>query len=137
MPGRRLVTVVIAAAVALGPLTACGDDDSDGSEPAVSVDLSPAALEGVEVASDKGCNACHSVDGSPSMGPRWVGLAGSEVELEDGTTVVADRAYLERAILEPRAQIRAGYANIMPTAFELTDEELDSLITLLEELGAE
>lgn len=135
MRGRRLTTVVIGTLLAVSAIAACGDDGDGGGDAAASADLSPAAQRGVEVANDKGCNACHSIDGARSMGPTWAGLAGSEVELDDGSTVRADRDYLEQAILDPRSQVRAGYANIMPTAYQLGDEELDALITLIEELS--
>jgi len=55
--------------------------------------------------------------------------------LEGGQTVVADRAYLEQAIRDPRSQVRAGYANIMPTTYELTDDEVEALIAYIEALG--
>jgi cytochrome c oxidase subunit 2 len=126
--------VLLAASLAVGPLVACGGDD-DAAEPPSTADLSPEALEGSTLARDLGCAACHSVDGGRSTGPGWAGLAGSEVQLEGGETVVADRAYLERAIVDPRSQVVAGYASIMPTTFELSDEEVDRLIAYIEALG--
>ena len=56
-----------------------------------------------------GCSGCHSVDGSAGAGPTVKGLAGSQVQLSDGSTVTADDAYLERAIADPDAQIVKGY----------------------------
>jgi len=123
-----------AVVMALVGLAGCGDGD-DAAAPPSTAELSPAAREGATLATDLGCNACHSVDGGGSTGPGWVGLAGSEVELEGGQTVVADRAYLEQAIRDPRSQVRAGYANIMPTTYELTDDEVEALIAYIEALG--
>jgi len=62
-----------------------------------------------------GCNACHSLDGSQMSGPTWQGIVGREEEMADGTTVVADEAYLRESILNPDAKIVAGYdSNLMP-----------------------
>ena len=49
-----------------------------------------------------GCVGCHSVDGSPLTGPTWFGLFGSNVELADGTTVIADEALLLNPFLTRR-----------------------------------
>jgi cytochrome c oxidase subunit 2 len=136
--GRRArAAAVLAALVALPAgslLAACGDDGgSDDAAPAVT--LSPAGERGRAVAESNGCRACHSVDGARSMGPTWQGLAGSEVELEGGETVVADAAYLEQAIRDPRSQVRAGFDNLMPDAYgDLTDDEVADLVAYLTDL---
>jgi cytochrome c oxidase subunit 2 len=80
-------------------------------------DLSPEERGG-KWAVDFGCIACHSADGSPGAGPTWLGLFGREEALEDGTTVTVDKAYLEQSILNPGAQIVAGFGNVMPPNFE-------------------
>jgi cytochrome c oxidase subunit 2 len=67
------------------------------------------------------------------VGPTWQGLAGSSVELEDGTTVVADSAYLERAIVEPQSEVAKGYTIAMPKV-NLTVDEVAAIITYIEEL---
>lgn len=65
-----------------------------------------------------GCNACHTVDGSVVVGPSWQGLFGSERELNDGSTVVADEAYIRQSILEPNAQVGEGFQpDVMPKDF--------------------
>lgn len=64
-----------------------------------------------------GCAACHSLDGSAGAGPSLDGVAGRNVELTDGLTVTADRAYLTRAIADPDSQIVKGYrAGVMSAA---------------------
>lgn len=97
--------------------------------------MSDLESRGETIAREDGCNACHSVDGSDSIGPTWEALAGSEVELEDGTPVVADSEYLRRSIIDPNAQIRAGYRAIMPER-RLEDAEVDALVAYIEWLGA-
>ena len=85
----------------IGLLAACGDDGGDRPE-----GLSAEGQRGAELADDKGCSACHR---SGAVGPRWEGLFGSTVELDDGSTVVADEAYLTLAITDPGAQTVAGF----------------------------
>lgn len=65
-----------------------------------------------------------------------MGLAGSDVELSDGTTVVADGAYLFESIRDPVAQIVAGYSVQMPRN-ALTDEEIDAIVAFIGSLADE
>ena len=60
--------------------SACGDDPGPDDST-----LSAAGRRGKQVANDNGCAACHSTSGSKSTGPTWKGLAGSTVELADGS----------------------------------------------------
>lgn len=133
---RALATALVAVLATVGPLSACGDD-GDGAKAPSTADLSPAAQEGATLTRDLGCVACHAVGEGRATGPSWVGLAGSEVELEGGETVIADRAYLEQSIRDPRSQVVAGYANIMPTTYELTDEQIELLLTFIKEIGVD
>ena len=65
-----------------------------------------------------------------------MGLYGSERQFADGSTAVADDAYLLHSILNPGDQIVADYPNIMPPAYNfLTDEELNSLVEYIKTLG--
>ena len=64
---------------------------------------------GETIAEQNGCFACHSTDGSVLVGPTWLGLYGSDVELADGSIVIADEAFLAESILEPNATIVAGF----------------------------
>ncbi|MCB9423316.1 MAG: cytochrome c oxidase subunit II [Ardenticatenaceae bacterium] len=64
------------------------------------------------------CSGCHSIDGSVMAGPTWQGIYGHEVQLTDGTAVTADDEYIRNSILNPNAQIVAGFQpNIMPQNF--------------------
>jgi cytochrome c oxidase subunit 2 len=84
---------------------------------------------------DYGCNACHSLDGVDGAGPTWQGIVGREEQLEDGTSVTVDEAYILNSILNPADQIVQGYQNVMPANFEerFTSDEA----TLLTEEGLE
>lgn len=66
-----------------------------------------------------GCIGCHSVNGTPGAGPTWQGLYGKERPLADGSTVLADDAYIRNSILLPNSQIAEGFnPNIMPQNYE-------------------
>ena len=120
--GRLAVAVVLLGIIA----AACGGEGGDG--------LSAEAQQGLEISRSNGCAACHGNDGEGSVGPAWVGLAGSDVELADGTTVTADAAYLRRAITDPQADRVAGYDIQMP-GNGLTPEQVDAVIAYIEALG--
>jgi cytochrome c oxidase subunit 2 len=94
------------------------------------------AEKGAQVVGLQGCGGCHSVDGSDSVGPTWLGLFGSMRPMEDGSSVVADGAYLRNAILNPAVHVVAGYPNIMPV-YEgvLSDEDLDAVIEYIKTLS--
>lgn len=87
-----------------------------------------------EVARASGCLSCHT-DTSGPAGPSLNGLAGSEVRLADGTTVVADEEYLRRAIVDPGAELAEGYGDTMPR-LDLTEEEISLLVDYIEGLGS-
>jgi cytochrome c oxidase subunit 2 len=73
------------------------------------------AEQGRRIAAVQGCFKCHTVDGTQHIGPTWLDLYGARVRLEDGRTVAADEAYLTRSMMEPNAEIVAGYKGLMPT----------------------
>jgi len=73
------------------------------------------ATTGEKLATDYGCLRCHTVDGTPHLGPTWKGLYGSRVPLSNGTTVLADDAYLTESMMDPTAKLHAGYPALMPT----------------------
>ena len=104
------------------------------AKPAAATD--PAA-RGAELAGQLGCLGCHSVDGTPRVGLSFKGLFGQPRDVEHGggkTTVTADAAYLIRAIREPAAEIVAGYPPAMPPYAQLSDDDIQALITWLEGL---
>ena len=121
---RLAASALLAATLLLG---ACGGDEAP-------VDAEDPAARGAALADARGCDSCHSVDGSSGVGPTWQDLAGSEVPLEDGTTVVADRAYLERSIREPGAQRVEGFTTQMPDV-DLTDAEVADVVAYIESLA--
>jgi cytochrome c oxidase subunit II len=81
-----------------------------------------------------GCAACHSVNGAAGIGPTWFQLAGSEVRLSNGSTVIADDAFLTESILQPQATIVAGFENQQMPAYSFTDEQIADIITYIKTL---
>lgn len=89
---------------------------------------------GKALVANNGCAACHSIDGSAGIGPTWSRLAGSKVELSDGTTVPADDAYLAESIKAPQAKIVAGFENQQMIQFSFTDEQIADIIAYIKTL---
>jgi cytochrome c oxidase subunit 2 len=98
--------------------------------------------KGKKLYGGRGCAGCHSVDGSPGVGPTWKGLFGKNRPLaasSDGkTAVVADENYIRESIYEPSAKIAAGYAgppSQMPSyQGKLSDREIGYLIEYIKTL---
>jgi cytochrome c oxidase subunit 2 len=72
------------------------------------------AVQGGALYARLGCGACHDA-GAAVRAPDLDGLHGSSVTLADGSRIAADDQYLRDAILDPNAQVTAGYRAIMPT----------------------
>lgn len=107
-------------------------DDLFGSaavEAAPAEELTGEALliaTGEDLATTNGCVGCHSINGLDGTGPTWSGLA---------TTV--DGEYLRRAIVQPNADIAAGFAaDIMPQVYAdtLMAEDIDALVAYIQSL---
>jgi cytochrome c oxidase subunit 2 len=97
-------------------------------------DLSQDAERGRLIAATAGCAACHGHTGEGLAGPPWQGMYNATVQLEDGSVVTADDAYLARAIRDPGAQVAAGYRLSMP-ANVLTEAEIAAVVAYIKELS--
>ncbi len=83
-----------------------------------------------------GCTGCHQPDAS-GRGPSLVGVFGHPVELQDGSTVVADENYIHESILNPGAKIVRGYEPIMPSyQGQISESELMNLLIYIKSLTA-
>jgi cytochrome c oxidase subunit II len=81
------------------------------------------------------CLGCHSIDGTPKVGPTLKGVYDSTVSLADGKTVKADEEYLRESILEPNAKIVKGYQQIMPSfKATLKDDDVAAIIAYIKTL---
>jgi mono/diheme cytochrome c family protein len=76
------------------------------------------AASGEKLYKAKGCNACHSIDGTKIVGPTWKGLWG-KTEKTSGGEVTVDLAYVTESILNPMAKIADGYPPAMPPQLEI------------------
>ena len=93
------------------------------------------AQTGRQVAVRRACVACHTIDGQSHVGPTWAGLYNSSVNLTDGRTVVADDAYLTKSMMDPNAEVVAGYRSIMPTYLGvLSEPEVAALVEFIKSL---
>ena len=91
---------------------------------------------GAKLYKSKACITCHTVDGSPLVGPSFKGVFGHKVKLSDGRTVTADENYLRESILKPQAKVVQGFQPVMPTYQSiLKPREVDALIEYIKSLG--
>ena len=123
----RCLTLLLGTALGVA---ACGTDSTSTTMG----DLPAAARLGLEEAQHAGCASCHGRDFTGGVAPALVGLAGSTVELDDGSTVVADRAYLVESIVAPNARRVQGATLQMP-AVPLSDEQVGQIVDWLLAIG--
>jgi cytochrome c oxidase subunit II len=99
-------------------------------------DVNPVAA-GERLFTQFACNTCHLADGT-GRAPSLNGVSGGTVLLADGTTVVADEAYIRESILQPKAKIVAGYQPVMPTFQGLiTEEQILNLTAYIKSLQSQ
>ncbi|MEK1910607.1 cytochrome c oxidase subunit II [Pseudomonas chlororaphis] len=91
--------------------------------------------KGRQLVESHGCHACHSQDGSSSLGPGWKDLYGRSEQLADGTRVQVDEAYLKESILEPQARLVQGYPPVM-VAYTFSQDELAAVVAFIKSLSA-
>jgi cytochrome c oxidase subunit 2 len=91
---------------------------------------------GYKLYQEKGCVACHSIDGSPRVGPSFKDLFGKTekvIAAGKGQTVVADDTFIRNYIKDPNVVRVEGYLPIMPK-ISLTNEELTALVDYIKSL---
>lgn len=84
-----------------------------------------------------GCLGCHSLDGSPKIGPTLQGIWGRSVTVLTGEaerSLTVDAAYLRRSLLEPNADVVKGFPPVMPAA-ALKKEEIEQIVAYLKGLN--
>ena len=91
------------------------------------------ACWGEKLYAKNACLSCHSVDGSPRLGPTWKGMYGHPVMTSAGEVNVDD-AYLKESILKPQAKIVKGFETAAMPPYTLSDPELDALIAYMKTL---
>jgi mono/diheme cytochrome c family protein len=126
--GGALVAVIVIGA---GGSVISVFDDVFSSQTVAAVDTQPAVVdpmvvEGEALATSNGCVACHSTNGVDGTGPTWKGLGETR-----------DAAYLRQSIIDPNADIVAGFSpDIMPQTFgdTLTDDQINALVAYIQSL---
>ncbi len=92
------------------------------------------AEQGRALAQSKGCVACHSIDGSPGVGPSWKGLFGSTQTFADGSSATVDDAFLRKEIEDPLARVVKGFGPVMPK-LPVTEAEVAAMSAYIHSLG--
>lgn len=90
---------------------------------------------GARLVQQKGCVACHSLDGSQLVGPSFKGAWGSTREFTDDSTGKVDEEYVRESIYEPNKRIVKGYLPAMPSyQGQLSEEQINDIIEFLKSL---
>ena len=84
---------------------------------------------GAKLFNDLACSTCH-LDTGQGRGPSLKDIVGKPVELQDGSSVTINEAYLRESILNSQAKIVKGFQPLMPTFQGLISEE--NLVALIE-----
>ncbi|MRG92185.1 cytochrome c oxidase subunit II [Polyangium spumosum] len=122
--------------------------EAPGPDVAGPVDLRPSAVldyapaepvsmvrQGELAAAQHGCLRCHTLDGTPHLGPTWAGLYGTTIPLEGGGNTRVDEAYITESMMDPLARIHAGYQRIMPSYLgQIRPAETSAIIELMKSL---
>lgn len=91
--------------------------------------------KGRQLLEQYGCLACHSLDGSPRVGPSFAQLVEGQKRVfaqPPNTSQTVDRDYVQRSILDPASQVVQGYAAVMPAYDEkIGAQDLQILIDFL------
>lgn len=95
------------------------------------------AAQGGELFRVYGCSGCHAGNSPvhPVHAPDLAGVFGRPVQLSDGSSVIADEAYIRDSILLPKKQVVAGFAPIMPSfAGQIEEEDILKIIEFIKSL---
>ena len=96
-----------------------------------------ASAQGRKLFQERGCASCHQTEpgGQQGRGPTLYGLFGKQQEVAGGAKVTVDESYIRESILNPRAQVAAGFDDIMPTfQGQLNEEQILQLVAYIRSL---
>jgi cytochrome c oxidase subunit II len=88
---------------------------------------------GKDVYEKQGCAVCHSIDGTPRIGPTWKGLFGRTENFVDGSSLTADENYIRQSITDPTAKVVTGFPPSMPLT-KLSDRQITGVIEYIKTL---
>jgi len=90
---------------------------------------------GAQLFRQKACVTCHSIEGAKLVGPHLNGIFGENVLFSSGGKAVVDENYIRKSILEPQADVVAGYDPVMPTYQRILNEkQINALIMYIKSL---
>jgi cytochrome c oxidase subunit 2 len=90
---------------------------------------------GEQIFQARQCMACHTIDGSPGMGPTLAGIYGKRQKLVDGREVVVDIPYLRRSLIDPQADVVPGFsAQMLNYKDVLSEKEIAAVVAYLRTL---
>jgi cytochrome c oxidase subunit 2 len=93
------------------------------------------AQQGKEIWDRMQCGNCHGSENS-LRAPTLYGVFGRKREFTDGSSAIADNAYLRESILNPYLKVVKGYEKIMPMNYGFTEEEILKLTAYIKSLGS-
>ena len=94
--------------------------------------------QGEQLAVRYGCFKCHTVDGSPHIGPTWLDLYLRREALEGGGTVIADEPYMTESMMDPLAKVVRGFNPVMPSfKGRLSGPEAAAIVEFIKSLRSE
>jgi cytochrome c oxidase subunit 2 len=97
----------------------------------------PPAEAGKMLYAARGCNQCHSTDGTAGRGPTWKDLFGAQRQFRDGGSAIADENYITQSINQPQAHIVAGFDAIMPSyQGSFKPQEITGLIAYMKSISS-
>lgn len=82
-----------------------------------------------------GCFACHTDDGTESIGPTFLDLYGSTQMYADGQERVVDRNHIRRTLERPSATVREGFDAVMPPYDHFSDQQVNDVIAYLQSIS--
>ncbi len=124
---RRGWMLVLVALILAILLAACGGEGSSPDNAAVTRGQQLFSTGG---ASGIPCTTCHTLDGSPLVGPSLQGVGTRAGERIDGLSA---SDYLHESIVSPSSYLVAGYSDLMPKTFGevLSPDEINDLVAYL------
>ncbi|MBA3498727.1 MAG: cytochrome c oxidase subunit II [Myxococcota bacterium] len=124
--GRRAVVVVHKEGDYERYLAEKFDEQKGGGDP---------IEHGKKLYEKKGCNACHTLDGTIKIGPSFKGKWGTTVTTNAGP-VTFDENYVRESILTPNAKYQPGFPVGTMPAFEgqLKERDIEGLIAWMKTL---
>jgi cytochrome c oxidase subunit 2 len=90
---------------------------------------------GRQIYEKKGCNSCHTIDGTTKIGPSFKGSWGTTVNTAQGP-VTFDENYVRESVLTPTAKYRPGFPVGTMPSFEgqLKEADIEGIIAWMKTL---